>query len=159
MHPCFAPCSESFRSQSNQLVFVVFTVAAHRFEQPLDLVGLRPGTNPRALKFNALASGRHCAGAQSLLPLRSAAGAVARNRARRTSESDVALQQALPAVVGLGFWWHAGRLHGYWARKPVPNPSVKRRANSKSPGPRAAVDYPASRGPGASPSAPAYLER
>ena len=40
-----------------------------------------------------------------------------------------------------------------------PNPSVKRRANGKPPGPRAAVVYPASRGPGGSPSAPAYLER
>ena len=111
------------------------------------------------MSTNALAPGRHCAVAQSLLPLRSAAGAVASNRARRASGVDVVLHQALPADVGLGFWWNAGRLHGNWGRKPVPNPSVKRRANGKSPGPRAAVVYPASRGPGASPPAPAYLER
>ena len=40
-----------------------------------------------------------------------------------------------------------------------PNPSVKRSANGRPPGPRAAVVYPASRGPGVLPLSPAYLER
>ena len=117
------------------------------------------GGSQRTGNTNALAPGRHCAAAQSLLPLGSAAGAVASNRARRASGDNVALQQALPAAVGLGFWWHAGRLHSYWARKPVPNPSVKRRANGKSPGPGRGALHSPQPGPGASPSAPAYLER
>ncbi len=117
------------------------------------------GRSQRTGNRNSLAPGRHCAPAQSLLPLRSTAGAVAGNRARRASGDNVALQQALPAAVGLGFWWNAGRLHSYWARKPVPNPSVKRRANGVALGPRAAVLHHPSRGPSATPPAPAYLER
>ena len=159
MHPCLAQCSESLRSQSKPLVLFALTAIAHRFELPLNLVGLRPGTNPRALKFNARASGQHCAGAQSLLRSRAAASAVASNRARRASGTEVALRSALPAAVGLGFWWRSGRLHGYLGQTPVPNPSVKRRANGVALGPRAAVLHHPSRGPSATPSAPAYLER
>ena len=159
MHPCFAPSSASFRIQSKQLVLVVLTTTSRHFEPPLNVVGLRPGTNSRALRFHALASGRHYAGAQSLLPSRAAASAVASNRARRASATEVALRSALPAAVGLGFWWRSGRLHGYVGQTPVPNPSVKRRANGKSPGPGRGALHSPQPGPGASPSAPAYLER
>ena len=158
MHPCFAPGSESFRSPSKPLLLFVLTAIARRVELPLNLVGLRPGTNPRALRFNALASGRHCAVVLSLLPSRSPAGSVASNRARRASGSAEALKQGLPAAVACELRWRGCRRSPF-KFTPVPNPSVKRRANGKSPGPRAAVVYPASRGPGASPSAPAYLER
>ncbi len=155
MHPCFAPGSESFRSPSKPLLLFVLTAIARRVELPLNLVGLRPGTNPRALRFNALASGRHCAGAQSLLPWRLAGCAVASNRARRASGTDVAFQQALPAAAGFGFWWHAGSLPSYWGQTPVPNPSLKRRANGVALGPRATVPHHASRGPSTTPPAPA----
>jgi len=40
-----------------------------------------------------------------------------------------------------------------------PNPSVKRSANGVAQGPRSALVYAAPRGPCATPSAPAYLER
>ena len=159
MHPCLAQRSESLRSQSKPLVLFALTAIAHRFELPLNWVGLRPGTSPRALKFNALASGRHCAGAQNLLRSRAAASAVASNRARRASGTEVALRSALPAAVGLGFWWRSGRLHGYVGQTPVPNPSVKRRANGKSPSPGRGALHSPQPGLGASPSAPAYLER
>ena len=47
----------------------------------------------------------------------------------------------------------------FGGEKVGPNPSVKRSAIGRPPGPRAAVVYPASRGPGVLPLSPAYLQR
>ena len=44
-------------------------------------------------------------------------------------------------------------------RRAGPNPSLKRSANGRPPGPRGAVGYSAPHGPGVLPLSPAYLER
>ena len=52
-----------------------------------------------------------------------------------------------------------GGCRTFCGEKVWPNPSVKRSAIGRPPSPRAAVVYPASRGLGALPPSPAYLER
>ena len=110
------------------------------------------------MKSNALAPGRHDAFAQSLLPSRSPVGVFASNRACRASGSAEALKQGLPAAVPCELRWRGCRRSPF-KFTPVPNPSVKRRANGVALGPRAAVLHHPSRGPSATPLSPAYLER
>ena len=129
-----------------------------RFQFPLNLAWFALGGSQRAGNTNALAPGWHCAGAQSLLLLRAAACAVASNPARHASASAAALTQGLPRSVAFGVQWQG--IHRKLLQvTPVPNPSVKRRANGVALGPRAAVLHHPSRGPGTTPPSPAYLER
>ena len=53
----------------------------------------------------------------------------------------------------------ARRCRAFGGEKVWPNPSVKRSAVGRPPSPRSAVIYPALRGLGVLPTAPAYLER
>ena len=158
MHPCFTSYPASACSRFRSLELATPLSGGLRFELPLNLAWFALGGSERAVSTNALAQGWNCASAPSLLLLRAAACAVASNRANHASGGAVALTQGLQSSVAFGVRWRGSR-RSLLQIKPVPNPSVKRRANSKSPGPACGALHSPQPVPGASPSPPAYLER
>jgi hypothetical protein len=79
--------------------------------------------------------------------------------------AGIAIQQGTPSTAendrestGPSFVGKSWRANGRPSDKPCqagPNPSLKRSANGRPPGPRGALVYPAPRGPGVLPLSPA----